>query len=92
MAKPEKRKVEGGRVTPKGGPSPSKRYTPPSSADAHKISPMWVPVLMFTLLGIGVLIILLNYVAWLPGDTTNWYLLLGLGFILAGIITATNLH
>ena len=91
MAKPEKRKVEGGRVTPKGSPSPSKRYTPPASTD-DKIRPTWVPVLMFTLLGIGVLIILLNYVAWLPGDTSNWYLLLGLAFILGGIITATNLH
>jgi hypothetical protein len=91
MAKPEKRKVEGGRVTPKGGPGPSKRYTPPVSTDA-KISPIWVPVVMFSLLGIGVLIILANYVAWLPGDTSNWYLLLGLGFILGGIITATNLH
>lgn len=91
MAKPEKRKVEGGRVTPKGSPSASKRYTPPTTSDA-KISPMWVPVLMFALLGIGMLIILLNYVGWLPGATSNWYLLLGLGFILGGIITATNLH
>lgn len=90
MAKPEKRKVEGGRVTPKS-PGPSKRYTPPTSAEA-KISPTWVPVVMFALLGIGVVIILANYVGWLPGATSNWYLLVGLGFILGGIITATNLH
>ncbi|CAB4763347.1 unannotated protein [freshwater metagenome] len=53
-------------------------------------SPMWVPVLMFTLLGIGIIVILLNYVQLLPGATDNWYLLLGLGFILGGIITATQ--
>ena len=53
-------------------------------------SPMWVPVLMFTLLGIGVIVILLNYVQLLPGATDNWYLLLGLGSILGGIMTATQ--
>jgi hypothetical protein len=36
-------------------------------------------------------VIFLNYVAiLLPGATSNWYLLLGLGFILGGIITATQ--
>ena len=99
MAKPEKRKVEGGRVTPKGTgakssgpttPSSSPRYTPPTARDAQMPSPMWVPVLMFTLLGLGVVTILLNYVGLLPGATDNWYLLVGLGFILGGIITATQ--
>ena len=99
MAKPEKRKVEGGRVTPKGTgakttstttPASSPRYTPPTARDAQMPSPMWVPVLMFTLLGLGIIVILLNYVQLLPGATDNWYLLLGLGFILGGIITATQ--
>jgi hypothetical protein len=49
-----------------------------------------VPVLMFTLLGLGILVILLNYVQLLPGATDNWYLLAGLGLILCGIITATQ--
>ena len=53
---------------------------------------MWVPVLMFTLLGLGLVVILLNYLGVLPGETNNWYLLAGLGLILAGIITATNYH
>jgi hypothetical protein len=94
MAKPEKRRIEGGRVTPKGGgsgaPAASPRYTPPVPRKDQMPSPMWVPVLMFTLLGIGVIVILLNYVGLLPGATDNWYLLLGLGFILGGIITATQ--
>lgn len=49
-----------------------------------------MPVLMFTLLGLGILVILLNYVQLLPGATDNWYLLAGLGLILCGIITATQ--
>lgn len=53
---------------------------------------MWVPVLMFTLLVGGALTIILNYMGWVPGDTSNWYLLGGLGLILAGIVTATQFH
>ena len=93
--KPPKRKVKGGRVTPKGGgstaprPEPSSRYTPPVPR-SQKVSPMWVPVLMFALLGIGMLIIFLNYIEVLPGGTKNMYLLAGLGSILGGIITATQ--
>jgi hypothetical protein len=98
MAKPTKRKVEGGRVTPKGGvarggtaPTASTRYTPPVARKDQLPSPRWVPVLMFTLLGLGVVIILLNYIdILLPGATSNGYLLAGLVLILAGIITATQ--
>jgi len=44
---------------------------------------------MFGLLGLGVVVILLNYVGsfW---DTSNPILLVGLGMILSGIITATR--
>ncbi|HEV8298075.1 MAG TPA: cell division protein CrgA [Acidimicrobiales bacterium] len=98
MAKPAKRRIEGGRVTPKGGgtrgaasPAPSMRYTPPTLRRDQMPSPRWVPVLMFTLLGLGVVTILLNYVDLiLPGATSNGYLILGLVLILAGIITATQ--
>jgi hypothetical protein len=95
--KPPKRKVKGGRVTPKGGhqsahrPEPSSRYTPPVPREM-KVSPTWVPVLMFTLLAIGLVVIFCNYLGVLPGDTKNSYLLVGLGSILAGIITATQYH
>ena len=84
--KPKKRRIEGGgRVTPKGGPSAgakrtssserapeaSTRYTPPT-ASAHDLpSPPWVPVLMFSLFGIGMLVIFLNYVSLLPGAVSN---------------------
>ena len=101
MAKPTKRRVQGGRTTPKGGgqaPRPSKaaeptasaRYTPPIPRDV-KVSPIWVPILMFAFLGVGTALILVNYtgVVW---NTSNWVLLGGLASILAGIVTATQYH
>lgn len=101
MARPPKKKPTGGRVTPKasGGhgdgpyhPGASTRYTPPIPAD-QKISAPWVAPVMFALLALGVLVIVLNYLGvLLPGATDNWYLLVGLAFILGGIVTATQLH
>jgi hypothetical protein len=76
----------GGRVTPKG----SGRYTPPIPKE-HKVSPRWVPVLMFTLLVLGMLVIVSNYLGVLPGDgAQNKYLFVGLGLITAGFIAATR--
>ncbi|MEM9200764.1 MAG: cell division protein CrgA [Actinomycetota bacterium] len=90
--KPAKRRVSGGRTTPKGTRPDS--YTPPSlpsntGYEDMEPSPPWVAGLMFGLLGLGVLTILINYVGsfW---DTNNGILLLGLGMILGGIITATQ--
>jgi len=77
------------RVTPKG--TGSGRYTPPTPR-TEKVSPLWVPVLMFTCLGIGMLMIILNYVNVLPKSPHNGWLLGGLGFITAGFITATKFH
>ncbi|MEZ5142971.1 MAG: cell division protein CrgA [Acidimicrobiales bacterium] len=72
-------------------PSGSGRYTPPAPRADQLPSPMWVPVLMFVLFGLGMLIIFLNYVNLVPGgESSNWYLLAGLGLILGGIITATQ--
>jgi hypothetical protein len=94
---PPKRKVKGGRVTPKGGgaptsrPDPSSRYTPPVPR-SQKVSPSWVPILMFALLAIGLVVIFCNYLGVLPGGTKNTYLLVGLGAILGGIVTATQYH
>lgn len=94
MAKPTKRKVQGGRVTPKGTvPQGDAPRTVTYENEKLGPSPTWVPVLMFGLLILGSLIIILNYLAFLPtsdGEASNWYLLLGLGFILGGIVTATQ--
>src|SRR5205807_5722980 len=87
MAKGAKR---AGRVTPKKQAAPTGRYKPPTPK-SKKVSPVWVPVVMFTCLGLGVLIILANYVGLMPGgDANNWYPLLGLALITAGFLTATQ--
>lgn len=67
----------------------SSRYTPPVRKEL-KVSPRWVPILMFALLGIGVAVIILNYLGVLPGGSNNRYLLLGLAAITGGFITATQ--
>ena len=79
-------KAKGGRVTPKAAPG---RYTPPIPR-AKKVSPLWVPTVMFTCLGVGMVLIIANYLDVLPGGTNNWYLLVGLGLITAGFVTATQ--
>jgi len=81
-------KFDSGRVT--RNVTASTRYTPPSDRKYDMPSPPWVPVLMFSLLALGIVTIILNYVELLPGAVSNGYLLLGLAFILAGIITATQ--
>ncbi len=69
----------------------SKRYTPPGERSEHlPPSPRWVPVLMFALLGLGGLVIIVNYLGMLPDGTKQLYTFGGLGLILGGIITATQ--
>ena len=70
-------------------PSFSKRYTPPQATYAQGPSPMWVPILMFGLLIVGALVIMLNYME-VFGAPANIRLVIGLAFILGGIITATQ--
>ncbi len=76
------------RVTPKATTTTG-RYTPPTPKTV-KTSRLWVPVLMFTCLLAGMLLIILNYVNVLPGGTQNEYLLGGLGLISVGFLTATR--
>ncbi len=73
-------------------PPPTGRYTPPIPK-SEKVSPLWVPILMFSCLGIGMAMIILNYVNLLPGpDPSNAYLMAGLALITIGFITATKYH
>ena len=81
------RLAKGGRTTPRG----TGRYTPPIPR-TQRVSPRWVPVLILTLLILGVLVIVINYLGILPGGASNWYLLLGLALIVGGFVTATNYH
>ena len=104
MARGAKAKAKGGgRVTPKGGakggtktpgratPKGTGRYTPPVPK-TQKVSPIWVPILMFSCLILGMLMIILNYVDVLPASPSNGWLLGGLGLITVGFITATKFH
>jgi hypothetical protein len=70
---------------------PSGRYTPPTPKSVKR-SPLWVPVLMFALLGCGLAVIVTNYLGLLPGDQQNRYLLIGLVQIAAGFVVATQYH
>jgi hypothetical protein len=94
-AKPPSATSTSKRVTPpkaKRDDGPS-RYTAPRPGASKRPSPPWVPVLMFGLWGVGLLVIILNYMELLPGTTgggNGWYLVGGLVAILAGIMVATQ--
>ena len=79
---------KGGRATPRGQ---SGRYTAPIPK-TERVSPPWVPALILGLLLSGVIIIVINYLGVLPGGASNWYLLVGLGLIVGGFVTATGFH
>lgn len=89
--KPHKRRVSSGRITPKGT-RPEGFVHDTVSHTGHRDmakSPLWVPVLLFGFLFGGIAVIIVNYVGsiW---DTSNAILLVGLGMIFAGIVTATQ--
>ena len=80
------------RGTPARGadlPTASGRYTAPLPAD-YRHSPLWVPVLMLTFFGLGILMIVLNYIGPPPAAPSNWYLLGGLGLIVCGFAISTQ--
>src|SRR5688500_4918043 len=72
-----------------GQPAPQGRYTPPIPREV-KVSPIWVPIVMFGLLGLGMIVIVTNYLGVLPGGAKNLYLFLGLGMITGGFLAATR--
>ena len=45
---------------------------------------------MFVLLGLGILLIVLNYVSVFPGAPSWWYVAAGLVLILLGIVAASQ--
>ena len=66
------------------------RYTPPPPKKAPP-SKLWVPVTAVTLLGVGLLVVVTNYLNLLPGpDTENRYLLLGIALISGGFLALTG--
>jgi hypothetical protein len=78
--------------------SKSKRRYQPPPRKKPKPSPKWYGVLILSLWGLGVLVVVLNYLGLMPGfsplhvsgDTNNFYLFAGLGLIAAGFLAATQ--
>ena len=64
----------------------SSRYTPPVSREQIE-SPRWLPILMFSLLGIGGITIMLRYIVWTDSNTPVF---IGLAFLLGGLWVATK--
>ena len=80
-------------MTPKGTQPSTSRSVETVREISDEPSPPWVVWMLFGLLGLGMVIIFFNYVGLVPGgDTHNGFTLLGLAFILGGIITATRLR
>jgi hypothetical protein len=73
--------------------SKSKRrtVTPPKPKTAPP-SKLWVPALMFSLLFIGMLVIVTNYFGMLVGGEYNAFLLIGIAYVTGGFIVATMLR
>jgi hypothetical protein len=65
------------------------RYTPPPAKKAPP-SPLWYGVAIATLLALGLLVVVTNYLGLLPGEAENRYLILGLVLISGGFMMATG--
>jgi Cell division protein CrgA len=65
-------------------------YAAPPPKKRPKASPRWYGFLVLGLMLFGVAMIVGNYMGLLPGDTRQLWLWLGLGFIAAGFVAATQ--
>jgi hypothetical protein len=70
-------------------PTQSKKMSTQLSVDKGP-SPRWFVLTMSSLMILGVLMIVLNYLTILPGSVSRWYLWGGLGMIGAGFLMTTN--
>jgi hypothetical protein len=78
---PKSRSRRSDRRRPYAAPPPKRR---------PKASPKWYGFLVLGLMLIGVMMIVLNYMGIMPGDTRQLWLWLGLGFIAGGFVAATQ--
>ena len=65
-------------------------HTPPPPKEV-KVSPTWYVATLFSLMAIGVIIIILNYIDLMPGEALNW-LYVGLLCIAVGFVMTLNYH
>ncbi len=71
------------------GPTRSKKISTQMS-DSSGPSPRWFVVTMSSLMIVGVLMIVLNYLTLLPGSVSRWYLWGGLASIGMGFLMTTK--
>lgn len=64
-------------------------YVPAPQRKKRKPSPRWYGFLVLGLILVGVALIVLNYMDFIPGGTQQHWLWVGLGFIGAGFAAAT---
>jgi hypothetical protein len=86
MARPKNRS----RITPKGTRPEGVRPEHPQVAGGQLASPAWMGWLIGIAFLVGMVLIVANYLSWLPGSPHSGWILGGLGFVLAGILTATR--
>ena len=67
------------------------RYTRPIPKDTRR-SPRWFGPLVIGLLLLGAFLLVGNYLTFLPGAVSPWYLVAGFVSIVAGFIAATKLR
>jgi len=84
-SRPSNRKTVGRYVAPEARGKVTARR--PVSED-H--SPRWYGWLIVALLAVGMLVVILNYLAVLPGSVSSWYLIAGLVVMFAGFYLATR--
>ena len=82
MPKSKTRKKKKNRSRSTAPPPPEKKDLGPS--------PTWYVVVMFGLMAVGMLVIILNYIGLTPGDTSNFWLIVGLAGIAAGFGMTLN--
>ncbi len=62
------------------------RPTPPPPRQDKKPSPLWYVVIMFGLMGSGLVAVILSYLGLFPGSVDQYYRFAGLGGIALGFL------
>ena len=78
------------RITPKGTRPDGTRVETPTFVGGGDSSPGWLGWLIAVSFVVGLVLVVSNYMSWLPGSPSSAWILGGLGFVLVGILAATR--